>query len=154
MGIKAGGLKVLDQAEDQLVAVAWGAAHDRRHRGQARESCRAPPSFTGDQLIAVVQPAHEERLKDAVQADRFGELTERFGIKSGAHLLVRGSNLVDRDHLLHEHFAFARHGNQCFQSAAEPAHAWLAHRSSSSFASARYAIAPRHVGSYSITDLP
>src|ERR1700687_571017 len=152
--IEIGALQVFDEAEDQLVVVPGVAAHDGRYRGQAREPGRAPSPLTCDQLVAVGQLAHEQRLKDAVKPDRFGQLTEWFGLKSSAHLLMRGPNLIDRDHLRHQGFAFTRHRDQGFEAAAEAAHAWLTHRSSSSFASARYAIAPRHVGSYSSTDLP
>src|SRR6202171_5644847 len=152
--IEVGTLQVFDQAEDELFVVACVAANDCRHRVEAGEFCRAPPALTGDQLVAVVQPADEQRLEHPVQADRFGELTKGLGIKARAHLLMRRTDLVDRDHLRHESFALARHRDQRFESSAETAHPWLAHRSNSSFARARYAIAPRHVGSYSITDLP
>ena len=153
-GVKVRALKVFDQAEHQLFVVAGFAAHDCRHRGQSRQPGSSPAALTGDQLVAIGQPPHQDWLKHAVQADRFRQLAERFGVKTRAHLLVGRSNLIDRDHLRHQGIALARHWDQRLESAAETAHAWLAHRSSSSFASARYAAAPRHVGSYSITDLP
>jgi len=58
-----------------------------------------------------------------MQADGFSELAERLGVKTCPHLLVRRSDLIDRDHLGHEGSAFARHRDQGLQSATETAHA-------------------------------
>ena len=89
-----------------------------------------------------------------METDRFRELAQRFGVEARSDLLIRGPDLVDRNHLGHHRLAFARHRDECVESAAEAAHAWTCHRSKSSFARARYAAAPLDVGSYWITGLP
>src|SRR5262245_22205075 len=152
--VEVGALQVLDEAEHKLLVVARLAADDRRHGVKTREPRRAPAALAGDELVAIGQPAYEQRLEHAVQSDRFGELAQRFGVETGADLLTRRPDLVDRDHLRHQSLPFGRHGDEGFESPAESARSWLRHRSSSSFARARYATAPRHVGSYSRTDFP
>src|SRR5450756_2792001 len=139
-GVEVGALQVLDESEHELLVVAGVAAHDRGDRGQAREPRGAPPALAGDELEAVGQLSHEQRLEHAVKSDRFGELAQRFGVESRADLLVRRSDLVYRDHLRHLCLTVTGHRNQGLESATETAQAWLAHRSSSSFARARYAI--------------
>src|SRR2546430_10530743 len=134
--------------------VAGVAGSGGRHGLETGEPRGAPAALTGDQLIPVRQGRDEERLEHAVQPDRLRELAERLGVESRPHLLAGRPDLVDGDHLRHQRLALPRHGDQGVESAAESSWTWLAHRSSSSFASARYAAAPRHVGSYSITDLP
>src|SRR2546428_81394 len=138
--------------ERRIVAAAGRDA--RRHRAEAGEPRRAPPSLAGDQLITVCTATHEQWLQDPVLSYRLRELAQRLGIESRANLLVRGPYLIDGDHLRHHRFSVARHGDECIESAAEATRAWLRHRSNSSFARARYAAAPRDVGSYWITDLP
>ena len=86
-------------------------------------------------------------------SDRLGELPQRLGVEARADLLVRRPNLVDRDHLRDHRVPFARHRDEGVETAAQAANALL-HCSNSSFARARYAAAPRQVGSYWSTDLP
>src|SRR5579864_4865491 len=152
--VEVGALQILDQAEHQLLIVCGRRADDRGQGGQSGEPRGSPPTLAGDELVAIGQAADEDRLQHTMEPDRFGKLAERLGVEPGADLLVRGTDLIDRDHLRHHRLAFARHRDQCIESAAESARAWLRHRSKSSFASARYASAPRHVGSYSSTDWP
>src|SRR5713101_1201148 len=89
-GIEVGALKVLDKPEHKLCVVAGVVAHHGGHRVDACESCRAPSPLTRDQLVAVCGPSHEKRLQHTVLADRFRELSQRFGIKARPHLLMRG----------------------------------------------------------------
>ena len=152
--VEVGALQVFDQAEHQLLVVARVTADDGGDRLQAGQPCGSPSALARDQLIAIRERPDEQRLQHTMEPDRFGQLAKRLGVEAGSHLLARGPDLIDCDHLRHQRLALARHRDQGIESATESAGAWLAHRSSSSFASARYAAAPRHVGSYSITDLP
>src|SRR5450759_1602043 len=129
-GIEVGALQVLDESENELLVVACVAPHDRRDGGQSREPRCAPPALTGDQLEAVGQLSHEQRLEHAVEPDRFGELAQRFSVESSADLLVRGSDLVHRDHLRHLSLALAGHWDQGLESATKTAYARLAPGSS------------------------
>ena len=136
-GVEVGALQVLDQAEDQLLVVAGVAAHDGGHGPQPGQTRGAPPALAGDQLISVAQGSHQQGLQHAVHADGFRQLAKRLGVETRPHLLARGLDLVDGDHLRHKCFAFRRHRDQRVESSAESARAWLAHLSSSSFARAR-----------------
>jgi hypothetical protein len=64
------------------------SAHHGGHGLQAGEPRRAPAPLAGDQLITVRQGPHEQRLQHAVESNRFRELTERFGVEAGTHLLA------------------------------------------------------------------
>src|SRR3989441_7901007 len=134
--VEVGALQVFDETEHQLPIVAGVAAHHRGHRLETGEPRGTPPALAGDQLISVGQWPDEQRLEDAVQANRLRQLAERLRGGPRTHLLARRAYLVDRDHLRHQRLALPRHGDQRVESAAEPSWAWLAHRSSSSFASA------------------
>ena len=147
-------LQVFDETEHELLVVARIAADDGGHAAQSGKTGRAPAALTGDELVAVGEWAYQQRLQDSVQPDRLGELAERFGVEARADLLSGRPDLVHRDHLRHQRLAVGRHRDQGVETAAESSWSWLAHRSSSSFASARYAAAPRHVGSNSSTDFP
>jgi hypothetical protein len=106
-GVEVRALEVLDESQDKLGVIAGVVAHYRGHCIDARKPCRTPSPLACDQLVAVSAPAHEEWLQNAVLADRFRELSQRFGIKARPHLLMRGTDLVDRDHLGHHRLAIA-----------------------------------------------
>ena len=58
----------------------------------------APAALAGDQLVAaVVERADEDRLEDAVLADRRGQLVERRLVEGQARLLRVGVDVVDLD---------------------------------------------------------
>ncbi len=122
-GVEVGALQVLDESEHELLVVAGVAAHDGGHGGQTGKPGCAPPAFTGDQLVAVGQLSHEERLKHAVQPDGFGQLAQRLRVEPRADLLVRGLDLVHRDHLRHQCLPFTGHGDQGLESATKTAQA-------------------------------
>src|SRR2546428_539422 len=90
--VEVGTLEVLDQAEHQLRVVAGVAAHDRRHRVEAREPSGTPSSLSRDQLVAVDASADEERLQHAVLAYRFGQLAQWLGVEARTDLLMRGAS--------------------------------------------------------------
>src|SRR5437773_4089941 len=87
-GIEVRPLEVFDEAEDQLLVVARLAAHDRGHLAQTREARGPPTPLAGDELESVRELAHQDGLQHAVQPDRFGELAQRFGLKTGPDLLA------------------------------------------------------------------
>ena len=63
--------------------------------GQAR---RAPAAFAGDDLVRVrAERPDEDRLEDAVLADRRGQLVERLLLEDHARLLGVRLDPVDRD---------------------------------------------------------
>jgi hypothetical protein len=104
-GVQISALQVLDKAEDELFVVAGVAPHDGGHGREARQARGSPPALSGDELVAVCEPPHEQWLKDPMQADGFGELAQWFSFESRAHLLARWSDLVNRDHLRHQSLA-------------------------------------------------
>jgi hypothetical protein len=106
-GVEVGALQVFDEAEHELFIVPSVAAHDRGHSGETCEARGSPTALTRDELITVGVFADEQRLQDAVQPDGFRELAQWFGVESRPHLLARGADLVDRDHLWHQGLAFA-----------------------------------------------
>src|SRR6516225_4967690 len=87
-GIQVGALKVFDQAEHQLFVAARVAAHDRRYSIKACDTCRAPAPLARDQLVAVREPSHQQRLKYSMQPDRLGELTQGLGVETRTDLLT------------------------------------------------------------------
>ena len=62
--IEVSALHILDQADFQRGDII-DRLNNYRHLMQARHLCRAPASFTGDNLIAVINRAHQKRLQDA-----------------------------------------------------------------------------------------
>src|SRR6266851_4189205 len=106
-GVEVCALEVLDESQHKLGIIAGVIAHYRGHGIDAREPCRTPSPLACDQLVAVSAPAHEEWLQHAVLADRFRELSQWLSIKARPHLLMRGTDLVDRDHLGHHRLAIA-----------------------------------------------
>src|SRR5207249_4592882 len=63
------------------------------------EACGAPPPLAGDDLEAIAEAAHHNRLDDAVDPDRFGQLAEpRFvDMRAGLELVWRQPIDVDVD---------------------------------------------------------
>src|SRR5437868_15109192 len=135
--VEVGALQVLDEPQHELLVVPRFGADNRRHRVEPGQPGSAPAALARDQLVTVGKAPDEQRLQNTVKADGFRELTQRLGVKSRPDLLARGADLVDRDHLRHQRIAFARHWDEGVESTSESARPWLAHRSSSSFASAR-----------------
>ena len=68
-------LDVFDQRDLEQIVVG-DVANDDRHFEQAGALCGAPAAFAGDDLVAVVDASHENRLNDAMAADRLRELFE------------------------------------------------------------------------------
>ena len=71
---------------------------ERRDRREAGEPRRAPAALAGDELVGVrAERPDEDRLEDAVLADRRGELVERLLVEGHARLLGVRLDAVDRD---------------------------------------------------------
>jgi len=68
-GVEVGALQVLDQAQDELLVVPCFSAYHRRHGLEAGKPRRPPASLSRDQLVAVGESPHEQRLQDAVEPD-------------------------------------------------------------------------------------
>jgi hypothetical protein len=106
-GIEVRALKVLDQAQHELRIAAGVMAHNSGYRLEAGKPCRTPSPLAGDELVAVDRPENEERLQHAVLPDRLCEFTQRLGVETRADLLMRGPDLIDRDHLRHHRLTLA-----------------------------------------------
>jgi hypothetical protein len=77
---------VLDEREQQRVAVVR-LAHERGHVRNARLACRAPAALAGDQLPAAGRArAHDDRLQDALRADRLREAGAGVAVEAAARL--------------------------------------------------------------------
>ena len=68
-------LDVFDQRDREQVGVG-DVANDDRHLEKACALCGAPAPLASDDLVTAVDQAHEDRLNDAVAADRLRELFE------------------------------------------------------------------------------
>ena len=91
-------LHVLDQRHLEHFAVGERALQ-HRHLVQAGELCRAPAPLAGDDFVAVGlgrMPAHQDRLEDAVGADRGGEGFELVLVEPAPRLQRARLQLLDR----------------------------------------------------------
>jgi hypothetical protein len=57
----------------------------------------APAAFTGDQLVAIVDSADDERLNDSARGDGAGKFVERVFAEARARLIGTGIDQVDID---------------------------------------------------------
>ena len=89
-------LDVLDQRDLQQLVVA-DLAHDHGRPQEAGNLRGAPPALAGDDLEAVAAAPHEDRLDDAVHADRLRELLERPLLNLQARLPRVGHDAVEID---------------------------------------------------------
>jgi hypothetical protein len=83
--IKVLALDILDQGEFEHPGVIY-ILNDYRnfdHSGQFR---RAPSPFTGDDLVAVLMLADNDRLDDPIRANRGCQFLEPVGLKDRAGL--------------------------------------------------------------------
>src|ERR1051325_11701466 len=72
-------------------------AHDRRDGFEARELRRGPAAFARDDFeVAAFEPAHDDRLHDALRLDRRGKLIERFLVHVRARLVFAALEHVER----------------------------------------------------------
>ena len=72
-------------------------ADDRRDAVQPRPLRRAPAPLAGDDLIAGVGGAQQDRLQHAALGDRFGELGQRFLVEMLPRLVRVGPDPRDLD---------------------------------------------------------
>ena len=72
-GRELGALDVLHEGELQKTVVGH-VPHDHRHRGQTQGLGRAVPSFSGDDLVTLPLPSHQDGLHHAALADGGHEL--------------------------------------------------------------------------------
>ncbi len=90
-------LEVLDD-RDLERGVVVDLLDQRRDRQQAGDLGRAPAALAGDQLVAVRSDwADEDRLEDAVLADRGGELVERLLVEGEPGLRGVRLDVIDRN---------------------------------------------------------
>src|SRR3979411_1406431 len=75
-------LQVFDQTEHELLVVPGGGAYGGGDCRQPGEPGCPPPSLTGDELVAVGQLSHEQRLEDAVKPDGIRQLAQRLRFKT------------------------------------------------------------------------
>ena len=71
-------------------------ADDDRHLGQAGHLRGAPTAFAGDEFVTALARPHDQRLHDAVLADRLGQLVQRVVVESVARLHCARENCADR----------------------------------------------------------
>ena len=88
-------LEVLDERHFEHVAVG-GLALDDGHGGEAEFFGGAPAAFAGDEFELAIHRADDERLDDAVLADRLHEVVERRFDEDGARLQRAGNDHVER----------------------------------------------------------
>src|SRR6185437_14185254 len=94
-------LDVLDQGDLEGGAIVE-LLDDDRHLVELRELRGAPAPLAGDDLIGVGgvgMPAHEERLEDALLADRIGEGAQRVVVEPASRLEAPGAQEADRQRL-------------------------------------------------------
>src|SRR5438093_563693 len=89
-------LQVLDERDLERGRVIE-ALDDGRDRLFACELGRAPAALARDDLVPVTGRTNEDRLQDAVLADRSGELRERVFVPGHAGLARVGDDLLERD---------------------------------------------------------
>jgi hypothetical protein len=83
-------LHVLDEREEEVVAVRDALAHDDRHLGEPREARRADAPFAREDPVALALLRDEDRLQDPRFRDRARELGEPLVVETVAGLrLVR-----------------------------------------------------------------
>ena len=88
-------LHVLDERELEAVA-RRDVGDDGGNRGATGGLRGAPAALADDELVAVVDGAHDDRLQHAVMADRVGEPLELGGIEAAARLLGIRADALDR----------------------------------------------------------
>ena len=88
-------LEVLDERHFEHIAVGR-LAFDDRHGGEAEFAGGAPAAFAGDEFEFAIHRADDERLDDAVLADRLDEVVERGFAELGARLQRAGNHHVER----------------------------------------------------------
>ena len=74
-----------------------GGSHHHRDRSKAGSLGRPQTTLPGDQLVAVVELAHQDRLEDAQLLDAVREPLERLLVEGTAGLVGVGSDRLDRD---------------------------------------------------------
>src|SRR5206468_4295440 len=72
-------------------------ADDRRHRRELRLARGAPAALAGDQLVAALEARpHDDRLHEALRADRLRESRHGFVVEPLARLLRVRMDLFER----------------------------------------------------------
>ena len=79
-------LEILHERVPERLGVVH-LADDRRDRRPSRELRRAEPPLAEDELVAVSRAPDDDRLQDAVQPDRLGELPQVLVVEMRARLM-------------------------------------------------------------------
>jgi hypothetical protein len=124
---------VLDDRKQKRVPI-FDLSHDGRDRGETCGLCGTPTAFTGDQLVPILAvAAYENRLDNALHADRVAQLCNRVSVEAAAWLPPVRPDRSDRQ--LDELLGRRHRTDQKLESAAQ-ASAWrcrlLDHRRSTS----------------------
>ncbi len=84
-------LDVFDQRHDERRVVGHLAYH-HRYLGEPGHLRRPPAPLAGDQLVALLDRAHHQRLQQALAADRLRQLGERLLVHSRTGLVAPRAN--------------------------------------------------------------
>jgi hypothetical protein len=149
------------------IAARSGTSRTTHHHGHARKACnarRAPAPFAGQDLEETIAGRpDDDRLNDALRADRFRQLLQRCAIHVHARLKASRRERIERKLAggFRDRCRLATGVEQCIQPSAQTSH--LRHqpvssarsqRPSISPASARYASAPFDLRSSPSTGTP
>ena len=93
--VKVFALEILDKRQLERRSVVH-VADDDRHLGQAGYLRGSPAALPGDELVAALARPHNQRLHDAILADRLGQLVQRGIVKPVARLHCARENFADR----------------------------------------------------------
>jgi hypothetical protein len=95
-GVEIFALKIFDQRHFERKIFGYVAQNDWNavHVGALRG---APATFAGDELVAAVNFADDERLDDAARLDRAGEFVKSLFAEAGARLIWAWIDQIDID---------------------------------------------------------
>ena len=159
-------LEVFDERHlEQRTLLAGAHVFDNHgHAEQTRTLGSPPPALAGDDLKSVPDASDDDRLNHTIRSDRLRQLLESRVVDYDARLKVVRCEMVDVRFGCRCAGQFGRIRNERAETFAEggafdglhgEAHAaGAADRSRTSFASARYASAPRDFTLYRITGIP
>src|SRR5207247_8693375 len=81
--------------EGRLLRVGGDVGHEYGDASETGELRGAPPALAGDDLEAIADASHHDRLDDAVRLDRLRELLQARVVDRNARLKVIGRKAID-----------------------------------------------------------
>ncbi len=124
-GVEIGALQILDQGELQHLLVAVDLAHHDRHLGQAGALRRAPATLAGDDHEALAVRRHDQRLHDALDADRLRELRQAGVVEVGSRLIAVRLEVAHRNRVEAESLGLEERIEAAAEAASARRHAAL-----------------------------